>query len=362
MLFKLQSAIALFTSSCLVCVASAPSNVGFVVTNGEARVDGSSIRGNSTLFPGSFVQAGSASSDLMFPGGSNLLLQPDSAVKVYQGYAVLEKGAAVQHGTRSLVVSGLRISALSSQGSFAVGMKDASHLEVTARDGAAEVRNGAGALVAHLEPGKAFTLSIQDAQQESPAPAQPQASPTPIFGIGSQSQQITIHGILRKDHAGSYGHYLLTDVASKTTYQLQGPGLDDLVGASVEATGTIYDTTPAEGASKVLSISDVHQFASNESPAAPEAAPPAETAGPPTPAGDNAPLTSAGSTPPAAPNTAPAPEAPSTPPDATVPQPPPLVVHSDTAKIVVIVAIAAGAAVGVALGLGGGKSSTVSPE
>jgi hypothetical protein len=45
-----------------------------------------------------------------------------------------------------------------------------------------------------------------------------------------------------------------------------------------------------------------------------------------------------------------------------VPQPPPLVVHSDTTKILVIVAIAAGAAVGVALGLGGGKSSTVSPE
>ena len=37
-------------------------------------------------------------------------------------------------------------------------------------------------------------------------------------------------------------------------------------------------------------------------------------------------------------------------------------VHSDTAKILVIVGIAAGAVVGVALGLGGGKSSTVSPE
>ena len=40
----------------------------------------------------------------------------------------------------------------------------------------------------------------------------------------------------------------------------------------------------------------------------------------------------------------------------------PLPQHSDTAKIIVIVALAAGAVVGVALGLGGGKSSTVSPE
>ena len=44
------------------------------------------------------------------------------------------------------------------------------------------------------------------------------------------------------------------------------------------------------------------------------------------------------------------------------PTPPPLPQHSDTAKILVIVGLAAGAVVGVALGLGGGKSSTVSPE
>jgi hypothetical protein len=359
MLAKLQSAIALFTSSCLVCVASAPSNVGFVVTNGEARVDGSSVRGNSTLFPGSLVQAGSATSDLMFPGGANLLLQPDSAVKVYQGYAVLEKGAAVEHGTQRLEASGLRISALSPQGSFAVGIKDASHLEVTARDGASEVRNGAGTLIAHLEPGKAFTFSIQDAQQAPAPPAQAPASPTPIFGLGSQSQQIAIHGILRKDHAGSYGHYLLTDTASKTTFELRGSGLDDLVGASVEAVGTLYESTPAEGATKVLSVSDVHPFASNENPAVTAEAPPSsQAAGQPAPPTDNAPTGTESSTT----SATPAPDTSASAPDATSPAPPPLTTHNDTTKIIVIVAIAAGAAVGVALGLGGGKSSTVSPE
>jgi hypothetical protein len=353
MLVKLQSAIALLTSSCLVCVASAPSSVGFVVTNGEAQVDGSAVRGNSTLFPGSFVQAGSATSDLVFPGGSNLLLQPEAAVKVFRGYTVLEKGAAIQHGTQGLIASGLKISSLSSQGSVVVGMKDASHLEVTAQGGPAEVRNAAGAMVAHLEPGKALTFSIQDAQPAPPA--QPQSA-SPVFGIGSQTQQVTIHGVLRKDHAGRYGHYLVTDILSKNTYELQGPGLDDLVGASVEATGTLYDTAPAEGASKVLSVSDVHQFSSNENPGA---APATRAAGPPAPSGETNP---APSTTAPAPNATPAPEAPSTPADASTPTPPPLVQHNDTTKILVIVAIAAGAAVGVAVGLAGGKSSTVSPE
>ncbi len=143
-----------------------------------------------------------------------------------------------------------------------------------------------------------------------------------------------------------------------------GPGLEDLVGAAVEATGTIYDTQPAEGASKVLSVADVHQITLNEMPGATT---PAVTAGQPTPSGDTAPATEAGAEVPAAPSDTPAPA--TTPeatspeaPDAATPAQPPLVVHSDTAKIIVIVALAAGGAVGVALGLAGGKSSTVSPE
>ena len=113
MLVKLQSAIALFTSSCLVSVAASPSSVGFVVTNGQAQVDGAVVQGNSTLFQGSVVQAGVVTSDLMFPGGSSLLLQPDSTAKVYREYAVLQRGGAIQHGAHTLVADGLKVSSLS---------------------------------------------------------------------------------------------------------------------------------------------------------------------------------------------------------------------------------------------------------
>jgi hypothetical protein len=91
-----------------------------------------------------------------------------------------------------------------------------------------------------------------------------------------------------------------------------------------------------------------------EAPATP--APTAPAAGPPTPSGETVPSNGAG------PEVGATPEA-TAPPEPTAPsQPPPLPQHSDTAKILVIVGIAAGAVVGVALGLGGGKSSTVSPE
>jgi hypothetical protein len=367
MLVRLQSVISLFICGCLVCVAASPSSVGFVVTTGRVQVDGATVHGNSTLFQGTVVQAGDATSDLMFPGGSNLLLQPGAAVEVFREYGVLQHGAVTQRGPNPLVAGGLKVSSLSPQGAVFVDMQDRSHFRVAAEGGGAEVRNPAGALVARLEPGKSLTFGIQVSPQTAP-PSTVQQNPSPT-AAGQASPpvgtQLTIHGILRKDHPGRYGHFLLTDLASNVTYELQGPGLDDLVGASVEATGSIFEATPAEGASRVISVSDVHQMPLSEirgetpgsAPAPVTAPPPANIPGaaPPTPSGDTVPST-------AGPEVGATPEEKAPPEPASVPQPPPLPQHSDTAKILVIVAIAAGAVVGVALGLGGGKSSTVSPE
>jgi hypothetical protein len=364
MLAKLQSAIAQFTCGCLVCVASSPSNIGFVVTSGQALIDGAVVHGNSTLFQGNVVRAGEATSDLMFPGGSNLLLQPGAEVRVFREYGVLEHGTAIQRGAHPLIADGLKVSSLSAQGAVLVDVQDQSHLKVAAQVGTAEVRNPGGALVARLEPGKAFSFTLQSAQQQ-PSTVAPQQNPAPTASGQSAppaGTQVTLHGILHKDHPGRYGHFLLTDLASNVTYELQGQGLDDLVGASVEVTGSTFDTPPAPGASKVLSVSDIHQMPLSEirgevPGAAPAAAPPATNppaAAPPTPSGDTIPST-------AGPEVGATPEA-TAPPEPTVAQPPPLPQHSDTAKILIIVALAAGAAVGVALGLGGGKSSTVSPE
>jgi hypothetical protein len=357
MLIKLKSAISLFTCGCLVSAAASPSSIGFVVTSGQVQVDGAVVHGNSTLFQGNFVQAGNATSDLMFPGGSNLLLQPGSAVKVFREYGLLERGAAMLRGSHILVADGLKVSSLSPHGAIFIDVQDRSHLKVAAQGAPAEVRNPAGGLVARLEPGKALSFVIQAAPQNSNAPSSQQnpvptasAQVTPPAGV-----QLTLHGILRKDHPGRYGHYLLTDLATNITYELQGPGLDDLVGASVEVTGSTFDTTAAVGASKVMSVSDIHQMPLSEIHGnTPTENTPA--GGPPTPSGETIPSNGAG------PEVGATPEAKAPPEVANEPTPPPLPQHSDTAKILVIVGVAAGAVVGVALGLGGGKSSTVSPE
>jgi hypothetical protein len=301
----------------------------------------------------------------MFPGGANLLLQPDSAVKVYREYAVLQKGAVIQRGTHGLVADGLKIFSLSTQGAIVVGMKDKSHVEVSARGGPAEVRTPTGALVARLEPGRAMNFAIQVSQQNSTSAPSQQNSPPPASGQSSTPAgqaappagvQLTLHGILRKDHPGRYGHFLLTDIATNVTYELQGSGLDDLVGASVEVTGSTFDTTAAEGASKVISVSDIHQMPLSEIRGnTPTGNTPA--AAPPTPSGETVPSNGAG------PGAGANPEANAPPEASNAPTTPaPLPQHNNSTKIIVIVALAAGAVVGVALGLGGGKSSTVSPE
>jgi hypothetical protein len=362
MLIKLQSAVALFTCGCLVSVAASPSSIGFVVTSGQVQVDGAIVHGNSTLFQGNVVQAGNVTSDLMFPGGSNLLLQPESAVKVFREYGVLEHGAAIQRGHHALVVNGLTVSSVSPQGAVFVDMQDRSHLRVAAQGGAAEVRNPNGSLVARLDPGKALSFVVQASPQNSTAtpsqqsPAAPGQTSTPSGQAAPPSGvQLTLHGILRKDHPGRYGHFLLTDLATNVTYELQGSGLDDLVGASVEVTGSTFDTTAAEGASKVMSVSDIHQMPLSEIRRnAPTGNTPA--AAPPTPSGETVPANGAG------PEVAANPETKAPPDVNNAPTPAPLPQHSDTTKILVIVGVAAGAVVGIALGLGGGKSSTVSPE
>ena len=327
MFVKLQSAISLFTCGCLVSAAASPSSIGFVVTNGQAQIDGMAVHGNSTLFQGSVVQTGDVTTDLMFSGGSNLLLQPGSAVKVYREYAVLQHGMAIQrraHGYM-LVADGLKVSSLSPQGAVVVARKDRS--------------------------GKALSFAIQaPAQNPTPAPSQQNASPTPpeqnssppLTGQSSPpppppAVQITLHGILRKDHAGRYGHYLLTDSATNVVYELQGPDLEDLVGASVEVTGSTFDVTPAEGASKVLFVSDIQQvpLANGNTTVAAGAAAPA--APPPEPAPSGEASSGSGPTPTASQN-------------------------NNNKKILIIVGVAGAAAVGVAVGLAGGKSPTVSPE
>lgn len=233
MLRRLQSAVSLITCSCLISMASAaPSNIGIVMTTGEVQVDGSSVRGNSALFSGSLVQSQDAISNLQFSDGTNAVMRPGASMTVYRERSVLQMGVATQHGVdkHPVFADGLRIAGVTPNADALVGVKDSSHIEVAAQQGETDVWTSSGNLVARVEPGKPLSFTMN--------------------AMGGPANGVKLQGILRP-------HYLLTDEQTNVTYQLQGSGLDKLVGTSVEATGAVLGGNPAAGTPPVVAISNV---------------------------------------------------------------------------------------------------------
>lgn len=224
MLRNLQSALALVTCGCMVGYAAVPASIGILITDSPAIVDGTPIRGNSTLFSGSVVKAVSTPSSLRFTDGSSLVLQPGAQVRVFRDRSVLEKGVVTQSGSnkRELIVDGLTIASLSDQGAVAAALRDDSHVEAVAANGPAVVRTSLGQIVAHLNPGKPLAFAIPD---RSAAQQQDQQKP-PKEPTGPP---ITVRGILRMEPSGEV---VITNDADGVEYIVAG-NIGDSLGASV---------------------------------------------------------------------------------------------------------------------------------
>jgi hypothetical protein len=236
MFLRLQSAVSLFTCSCLISMASAtPSTIGLVMTSGEVQVDGSSVRGNSAIFSGSLVSSGDANSSLQFFDGTNAVMRPGATMKVYREHSVLQQGVTMQRGVdkHAVFADGLKISGATPNAVALIGVKDASHVEVAGQAGETTVWTSSGNLVARVEPGKTLSFSWDDASTS-----------------GIPANGVRIYGILRP-------HYLLTDEQTNVTYRLQGSGLDAFVGASVAVTGTVLGGNPASNTPPVVSVANV---------------------------------------------------------------------------------------------------------
>jgi hypothetical protein len=226
MLRNLQSAIALLICGCMVGYAAVPVSIGILVTDSPALIDGTPVRGNSTLFSGNVVKADSAASSLWFADGSSLVLQPGSQVRVFRDHSVLERGTVTQIGSgrRELIADGLTIASLSEHGTVAAAWRDSSHVEAVAENGPAEVRSPAGQLVARLSPGEklSFTIASVAQQDEQQAPPPPTGPP------------IIVNGILRQEPEGEYK---ITNDTDGVEYIVEGSIPGNALGASVQIKG-----------------------------------------------------------------------------------------------------------------------------
>jgi hypothetical protein len=221
--------MSLFAAGSLLVVSAASPSIGFVKSNGEFRVDGSAVRGNTTVFEGALVETNAARSVIQLEA-AQITLAPDSRVRVYRDRTVLEKGSgSVTEGARHIIEAAtLRIAPSARDSVVQIDLTSPSRVTVGARGGPAEVRNSSGVLTASLLPGMALAFNPQAASAEA----------VKLTGV-----------IVSRD-----GAYLLTDQTTKVTVQLlDGPDVIKYLGKQVEVTGSsIPGASPLGGASQLV--------------------------------------------------------------------------------------------------------------
>jgi len=206
--------------------------IGILTTVGAVRMDNAEVRGTGTVLNGSVIETVANPAQLTLKNGARFELSPDSRVKVYDTRFLLEKGASQFHSSSvfPIVVNSLTVAPTASS-TIRVFKVSPKTLEVSAVSGQAEVRNASGLLIARVFPGSAL-----DFDQE-PGGA---AAPEKVSGKMEKSAD---------------GHYYLTDVTTKTTFELVGDNLDKSVGNCIAVTGSPDPNTATQ--IHVMIISEV---------------------------------------------------------------------------------------------------------
>lgn len=231
---KTKTLISILTSGCLVMVSAAAPSVGLIKANGEFRVDGSELKGNSTLFNGSTVESKSVRSEIRLSSGGQLLLSSGSRVKVFSDHTVLEKGSGLVKNVanHSIEAGTLSITAPGKGTEAQISVTKPGHVMVSAVNGPVSVRNSAGVLVASVRPGSVVEL-------------------TPQSGSASQTK---VSGTL----ASNGGKYFVTDSTSNVTVEVQGSELAKWTGKQVDVSGSIVkNAQPSSGASQVVQVASI---------------------------------------------------------------------------------------------------------
>ena len=211
----IRSFLSLLTSGCLLLLTAAPPSIGVIRSNGDFQVDGSTVRGNATLFEGSTVQTAAAQSKIRLSGGAQIVLEPNTRAQVYKDH---------------LEAATLRISPTGTHTVAEIVAQDGNHVSISAVQGLVDVRNSAGVLVATVRPGLALAFQTQ---------------------AGGAATATQMRGCLVMKN----GHYLLTDDTTSVTVELQGSDLAKDVGHQVQITGSLIPgATAAGGASQVVQV------------------------------------------------------------------------------------------------------------
>jgi len=234
----LRPFICLILMGCVVTLIGSVSSVGIVKSTGDFRVDGSTIRGNSTVFEGNLIETTAARSTVQL-GEAQITLLPNSRAKVYRDHTVLESGSELMRNgeKQTIEAATLQIASAAKDGVVLVAMGGPNNVRVFASSGVVQVRTAAGLLVASLRPGMGLAF-------------------TPQAGAATAMQ---VTGVLESTD----GKFFLTDSCTKTgtRVEVRGTDLAKFKGKTVQITGSIMlGVAAAGGASQLVQVTKIEQL------------------------------------------------------------------------------------------------------
>jgi hypothetical protein len=233
--FAIVTACSLAVSSPLL---AGHSDFGTITSEGEFRLNNSTVRGNATLISspgGSVVEATRVPSRLQLHGGARIDLAPGARARVWADRLVLERGASDFTLPRRFAVEAntLRISPHQANTRASVGLHAGKTVQVAALNGGLRVHTAAGILVSNVEVGMAVAF---EPQVTGPA------APSSFVGC-----------VLKKDDK-----WVLYDTTTRIVVELRGTGFEGEWGNRVQANGTARaGAQPAEATTQVLDVTSI---------------------------------------------------------------------------------------------------------
>ena len=257
----MKSLISLILAGSLTISQAGGPAIGFAIAKGSFQIDGASVSGNATLFGGTTIETGEASSRLQFSNGARIELAPQSRAKIFSDHLTLEKGLGELAAKKYRIEArSLRVETNEPKSLARVSLAGSREVLVTALNGPVRVYNEIGLLVANVKPGVAMSF-------------EPQAA-------AATSSERT--GCLMRSKLEP-AKFILVDEVADITVEVRGEGLAEQVGNRIKIKGSAFRSeVPVAGASQVIQVDGIELITKDAcvtGPVGPKAADAAKKAG-----------------------------------------------------------------------------------
>ncbi len=189
--------------------------LGIVTASGHFTLDRSQVWGNATIFEGSVVETGTASSEIALRNGVRLQLAKNSRARFLSDRVVMEKGVGQISAPESFELNAANLR-MHTNGRLRVALGE--RIEIASLMGSVRVASASGILLAAIPAGRAMSFS-------------PQAASGSVTRTGC---------LMLKDN-----RYILQDENTQEVVEVTGQNFAPQLGNRVEVTGTASTAKPA---------------------------------------------------------------------------------------------------------------------